>query len=143
MFARVLGPYLVAVTATALARTSDMRTLVSEFDAHPIWPWITGAFVLLSGLVIVALHPYWRGAAAIIVSALGWMTTLKGLFLLAIPHPYMSFASSALDAIAWWRTGFAVMAVVGLYLTFVGWAPVRITPPAQAHGSGQDHLRAA
>jgi hypothetical protein len=35
------------------------------------------------------------------------------------------------------------MAVVGLYLTFVGWAPVRITPPAQAHGSGQDHLRAA
>jgi hypothetical protein len=71
MFARVLGPFLVVVTATAVARTSDMRTLLSAFGANFVWPWVTGAFILLSGLVVVALHQYWRGVAAVIVSVLG------------------------------------------------------------------------
>jgi WS/DGAT C-terminal domain len=31
MFARVLGPFLVVVTATTVTRTSDMRTLALEF----------------------------------------------------------------------------------------------------------------
>jgi hypothetical protein len=34
MFARVLGPYLVVVTATAVARTSEMRTLLSQFSEN-------------------------------------------------------------------------------------------------------------
>jgi hypothetical protein len=90
MFARVLGPYLVIVTVTAVARASHMRTLLSEFDANSAWAWVTGAFVRLSGLVVVALHQTWRGAAAIIVSLLGWGTTLKGLVLLVIPQTYIS-----------------------------------------------------
>src|ERR1700757_3396716 len=73
MFARVMGPFLVVVTTTAIARATDMRTLLAEFRANSVWPWVTGAFVLLSGLVVVALHQYWRGAAAIIVSLLGWL----------------------------------------------------------------------
>src|ERR1700758_3447254 len=81
MFARVLGPFLVVVTVTAVGRSSQMRTLLSEFGANSVWPWVAGAFVLLSGLIVVALHQNWRGAPAIIVSILGWMTTLKGLCL--------------------------------------------------------------
>lgn len=71
MFSRVLGPYMIIVTTAALARSLQMRTLIAEFQANPAWPWVAGAFILLSGLLIIALHPYWRGAAAIIVSMLG------------------------------------------------------------------------
>jgi hypothetical protein len=120
MFARVLGPFLVIVTATAVARASQMRTLLSDFDANSLWPWVTGAFVLLSGLVVIALHQYWRGTAAIVVSLLGWLTALKGLIVMAFPHTYISAAESAVDATVWWRTVFVVLALVGLYLTYVG-----------------------
>lgn len=120
-FARVLGPYLVIVTMTAVARASQMRTLVSEFGANLVWAFVTGAFILLSGLTVVALHQYWRGAAAITVSALGWLTTAKGLCLLAIPQTYVSAVHSAVDTAGWWRAGFVVVALVGLYLTYVGW----------------------
>lgn len=68
MFARVLGPFLVISCVTAVVRTSDMLALVTDFGANPVWPWVTGAFILAGGLIIVALHQYWRGAAAIIVS---------------------------------------------------------------------------
>ena len=132
MFARVLGPFLVVTTATAVARTSDMRTLLSEFSANLVWPWVTGAFVLLIGLVVVALHQDWRGAAAVIVSVLGWLTALKGLFLMAFPRTYISAANSMLDTTAWWWTGFILMGLIGLYLTYVGWAPGASRPTSQS-----------
>jgi hypothetical protein len=142
MFSRVLGPYLIVVTATALVRASQMRTLLSEFGASSAWPWVTGAFVLLSGLIVIALHPYWRGAAAIIVSVLGWLTSLKGLFLMALPQTYLSAANSAVDT-SGWRIGFAVVALVGLYLTYVGWAPAPSRTTAQQASSTPDLPRAA
>ncbi|BBZ12778.1 hypothetical protein [Mycobacterium branderi] len=142
-FARVIGPFLVLVIATTVARTSDMRTLLSEFGANSVWPWVTGAFILLSGLVVVALHQYWRGAAAIIVSALGWLTVLKGLFLMAFPQTYVSLADSALDATSWWWAGFAIMGLIGLYLTYVGWVPAPSRPTSQTTRSTPDVPRAA
>lgn len=143
MFARVLGPYLVVLTVTALVRASHMPTLLSEFRSNSVWPWVTGAFVLLSGLVVVALHQYWRGAAAIIVSVPSWLTALKGLFLLAFPQTYLSFADVAVDGLAWWRTSFVVMALIGLYLTYVGWAPTSSRPTEQPANSTTDLPRAA
>jgi hypothetical protein len=134
MFARVLGPYLVVITATAMARASRMRTLASEFGANSVWPYVTGAFILLSGLVVVALHQYWRGAAAIIVSVLGWMTTAKGFCLMAFPYSYISAVNSTVNAGNGWLAGFAVIALVGLYLIYVGW--IARSQPATDRSSG-------
>jgi len=137
MFARVFGPYLVIITMTAVARASQMRTIASEFGANPVWAFVTGAFILLTGLIVVALHQYWRGAAAIIVSVLGWMTAVKGLALLAFSHAYISSVNSAVDAV-WWRVGFVAIALVGVYLTYVGWAPTPSRPAPQATSSAPD-----
>jgi hypothetical protein len=87
MFARVVGPYLVIIAITAALRPVDMKTLLSQFEANSLWAWVVGAFILLLGLVTIALHPYWRGAAAIIVSVLGWLVALKGLMLARRPAP--------------------------------------------------------
>ena len=142
LFARVMGPFLAIITTTAVARGSGMRTLLTDFRATPVWPWVTGAFVLLSGLVVVALHQYWKGAAPIIVSLLGWLTTLKGFFLMAFPQTYLSFAGTAVDAGTSWRAGFIAMALVGLYLTYIGWVPAP-SLPTQPASSTPDLPRAA
>ena len=52
LFARVLGPFLVIVDATAVARASEMQTLLSQFEANSLWTWVTGAFILLFGLTV-------------------------------------------------------------------------------------------
>lgn len=142
-FARVLGPYLAFATIVALIRASQMPTLMSEFRANTVWAWVTGVFVLLAGLIVIALHPYWRGVPAIIVSILGVLTTLKGALLLAIPQSYLSAGESMLDGGGWWKAVFAVMAVVGLYLTYVGWAPTRTPSTTQADSSAPDLSAAA
>ena len=104
----MVGPYLAIIAATAALRPIDMKALLSQFEANSLWAPVVGAFVLLLGLVIIALHPYWRGAAAIIVLAVGWLVALKGLMLVAFAHTYFSIANSAIDAVGWWRGGAVV-----------------------------------
>jgi len=143
MFARVLGPFLVISCVTAVVRASDMRALVTDFGANPVWTWVTGAFMLVGGLIIVALHQCWRGAAAVIVSVMGWLLALRGLFLLAFTTAFMSMANSVLEASALWRTVCLCFALIGLYLTYVGWTPAPSRPISQAASYSTDLPRAA
>jgi hypothetical protein len=143
MFARVLGPFLVIVTLTALARTSDMRNLFSGFETNPMWAWVTGLFVLMGGLVVIALHQYWRGAPAVTVSLVGWALALRGLFLLAFPQTFMSAANAAMGVGALWVIACIFVTVVGLYLTYVGWSPLPSRPVPQADTSTPELRRAA
>ncbi|EFV13422.1 hypothetical protein [Segniliparus rugosus] len=123
-FARVLGPYLVIVMAAAGSRASDLRGLLASPGQSLWWAWVTGAFVLLCGVIVLALHPYWRGAAAVMVSALGALTALKGLALMVFPTSYLAFAKTVIGGPAWFA-GLAAAELAGLYLVYVGWAPRR------------------
>ncbi len=143
MFSRVLGPFLVIVDITAVVRAPDTRAVLSEFEASSLWSWVAGAFVLIFGLVIVAGHQYWRGVAPIIVSVLGWLITLRGLLLLAFPKVFVSVANSMIGAQAWWVALCIAFALVGLYLTYVGWAPASSRPTPRAARTAQDLPSAA
>jgi hypothetical protein len=143
MFARVLGPFLIIVDVTAVVRTPDMKAVVSEFAASSLWSWVAGAFVLLGGLIVIALHQYWRGTAAIIVSLLGWLVALRGLLLLAFPTTFVSLANNMIKAQAWWQATCIVFAAVGLYLTYVGWIPTPSRPTSQTDSSSRDLPHAA
>ncbi len=142
-FSRVLGPFLVIVDVTAVARASDMQSLLSQFEANSMWTFVTGAFILLFGLTIVAAHQSWRGAAAAIISLLGWLIVLRGLLLVAFPKFFASLANDMVGAQAWWITACVVFALVGVYLTYVGWAPAPTRPTSQAAVANPDLPRAA
>jgi hypothetical protein len=121
MFARVVGPYLIAIATSAALRPADMKAMLSLYEDNALWGWVTGAFILILGLVTIALHPYWRGAAAVIVSAMGWLAVAKGLMLVAFPRSYFGIADSAIGAVGWWQSGAVVYVLAGAYLTYVGW----------------------
>ncbi|MGB3333784.1 MAG: hypothetical protein WBA79_13345 [Mycobacterium sp.] len=141
-FARVIGPFLLILTATAIFRAPQVWEQASDVGANPLLLWVAGAFTLLAGLIVVAFHPYWRGAAAICVSVTGWITALKGFALTVFPDAGMSAANIAMRAEGWARAAYVLFALVGLYLTYVGWAPLRNRPHPQPASSDQD-LRSA
>jgi len=122
LFARVLGPYLAIAMAVYAARTPDLRELFTAFDSNPMLVWVTGAFTLLTGLVIVAFHQRWKGAAAIIVSALGWLTTIKGIVIMAFPGSYASVANMMANRNGLYIADVILVGLTGLYLTYVGWS---------------------
>lgn len=123
VLARALGPYLVLTTVTAITRASDMRLLLSQFASEPVWPWFSGALVLLTGLVVIAVQPFERGAASIIVSVLGCLMALKGFMWLAFPGVAESVSARLLVTTGWWQALLVLAGAAGLYLMYVGWAP--------------------
>jgi len=123
-FARVLGPFFTIVPTTVAVRGAYMRTLFTEFKANPMWPWIFGAILLISGLVIIAFHQYWRSPAAIIVSVAGWFLAIRGVLLLTVPQAYDKAGDAVYaGATAFIWVVFACLALCGVYLTYVGWKP--------------------
>lgn len=129
--ARVLGPFLTIVPLAAAIRAPQMHSMLEDFAANPLWPWVVGAFVLLLGLVVVALHTSWANPPAVIVSAVGWLLVVRGVVLLAFPTAFMTAANAVIGANALWRISYVLLALVGLYLSYVGWRPVaeRVTVP--------------
>ncbi|MDQ2629094.1 MAG: hypothetical protein M3Y90_19100 [Actinomycetota bacterium] len=128
MFARVIGPFLAVLCLTAAVQGPQLWTRVSEAAGDPLWAWVAGAFTLLAGLVVIALHPYWRGVAAFSVSALGWLTAVKGVLLVAFPVTVLSLPADWMSAVSVWRVVYVAFAVLGGYLTYVGWAPAAGAP---------------
>ena len=123
-FARIIGPLLTINPLVGLARAADKRQLLKEFSASDVWPWVTGALVLTAGVAIVAFHQIYRGLAAIIISVLGWLMVLRGIVLIAFPGVFTSIADRIIDVSAVWITGVVMVALMGLYLTYVGWRPM-------------------
>ena len=125
---RAFGPRIGAVLHNCAdhgcGARSYMRTLFAEFKANPMWPWLFGAILLISGLVIIAFHQYWRSPAAIIVSMAGWFLAIRGVLLLSVPQAYDAAGDSVYSsatALIW--VVFVCLALSGAYLTYVGWKP--------------------
>ncbi len=118
MFARALGPFYAIISGIGMVRASRLQTLpgLSDFG---VWPWATGAFALMVGLVIIAFHQYWRSAAAVVVSLLGWGSALQGFLVLAFPTVFNHLVSGT----NLWRAFYVCLALTGVYLTYIGWKP--------------------
>ena len=72
------------------------------------------------------------------MSVLGWVLAIRGVLILAIPNVYDSVGETLeQSAIPLVRAIFAGLALVGLYLTYVGWAtkptPQQGPPDAAGH----------
>ena len=143
MFARVLGPFFAIIAIVVTFRAPDMRQLLDQFTASEVWPWVTGVFILMGGIAIVAFHQYWRGAPAIIVSVLGWLLVVRGILLIAFPDVFASLADRMIGAVGVWKVVYVVMALIGLYLTYVGWRPDRNRKQDDESHIGIDFPRAA
>ena len=139
MFARVLGPYYAIVCGVGLVQAPTTLPVLEDFQVRP---WATGAPILVGGLIIIALHGHWRSVAAVIVSVMGWLDTLRGFALMAFPGTFMSIAHS-LTGPGVQQTVYSCLTVIGLYLTYVGWKPAPSRSASQGASSTPDVPHAA
>ena len=121
-YARVIGPFLVMVPAIVAFRAGEAGALISAFFGNPALAWIAGGLLLFAGLVIIARHQIWSSGPAILISLIGWLLALRGLALLIAPQFLERAAASVGGTVALVRAGAGVLVLVGLWLSWVGWA---------------------
>lgn len=126
-FARVIGPFLAIVPGIIVARAHSMGTVLSAFFENEALVWITGGLLLFGGLLIIARHQYWSSPPAILISLFGWFLAIRGVALLAAPQLIARGGAAMTGMTLAVQIGFGVLALIGLWLTFVGWIA---KPPA-------------
>jgi vacuolar-type H+-ATPase subunit I/STV1 len=113
MFGSLMSAPTAQSVSIASMNTSGMRS-----------PWMLGAMMLAMGLIVIAFHQYWRGVTAVLISLFGWFVALRGVTMMAFPAAMKAgtgdtLASPGLLLAA--RVFLGLLAVMGLWLTYVGW----------------------
>lgn len=136
-FARVIGPFVAAATLIVAIRLPDLTGLVDDLFADAVLPWILGAMMLVSGLIVIAFHQYWYSVTAVLISLSGWFVALRGLTLMAFPSAMETGTSDTIASpglLLAARTFFLLMTAMGLWLTYVGWISRSTEPVEESAG---------
>jgi hypothetical protein len=77
--------------------------------------WLAGLFTLLLGAVTVVLNNVWTSGLPLLVTILGWLTLLKGAFILIFPKATFSYyrKMNKGNVFVW---GGAIVFILGLML---------------------------
>jgi hypothetical protein len=84
----ILAVALVVVGCSLLLRSRAWIGAFTSAAAHPLAPFLTGLYALLSGLFIVTLHNLWVRDVRVLVTLVGWIALVAGVLLLLAPEAY-------------------------------------------------------
>ncbi len=122
--AKVCGFFLVIVSCTVLLNRRHLSRIIEEFHRSLALTLFSGIITLVLGLLVVVSHNIWSADWRTIITILGWLTLLKGIFLFLLPHKMSGLAS------IWWGEKLTVKVIImlasyialGAYLTYVGFS---------------------
>lgn len=109
------------MTIIVIYRVPTMTSALAGYFENDAMVWMSGGILLGSGLAIIAFHQLWRGLAAILVSLFGWFLAIRGAMLMAVPELIERGVAASTPHSSIMRGGFALLTVIGLYLTYFGW----------------------
>ena len=84
--ARLLGPTFVAVALGMLINLGTYERMIAEALHLGILFYLSGLLSLLAGLAIVNLHNRWQMDWRVIITVLGWLMTIGGIFRIVLPQ---------------------------------------------------------
>ena len=119
--ARVIGPLMVVIGAIVIARAGDLALLIPAILQDGPLAFVTGVFTLICGMVLIAAHHHWNNAAAIAISLLGVLTIVRGVTLMFAPSVLVGLVHTALSGGPGVIIAGAITALIGAWLSFVGW----------------------
>ena len=118
---QVLGIAYLAVGLGILINPDFYKKLVTMFSENPPALYLSGLIALLVGYLLVTFHNIWPKDWPVIITILGWVALIKGLFLLLLPKASIKitnlFERQMTKFLAVWAI---VVAIVGGLLAWLG-----------------------
>jgi len=122
---RLVGLYCLAVSLVMFTHKAAMVEIENTLVHTPAMLFIGGIITLVAGLAIVLSHNVWSGGALpVVVTALGWVSLIKGLFLLW-PGTTIGFWESFHYEKLFYLYA-SISFVIGAYLTYEGFRTRRV-----------------
>jgi len=123
---RLIGLFAIALSLAIILHRKSFVEMASEMVRDPPLLFLVGLITLAIGLAMVLSHNIWSGGVLpIVITLFGWIQLVRGLiFLLAPPDGFTSpFEKMNFEKVA--HIAVAITAVLGVYLTYMGFRPLR------------------
>ena len=119
--ARLLGPAFVAVALGMLINRGAYENMIADALRFDALFYLSGLLSLLAGLAIVNLHNRWQMDWRVIITVLGWLMTIGGIFRLVAPRVAIAVGSTIYGARASVVVVALIVGAVGAFLGFKGY----------------------
>jgi hypothetical protein len=120
--AGLIGPTLVALAAAMLLNFSSVPALAEQISRDAGLIFLSGILLFVAGLAIVRTHNIWAGGWPVLVTVLGWLAVLGGLFRVLFPTRFAAMAAAVGQSSGWLIAWAVVFLVLGAFLTFKGYS---------------------
>ncbi len=120
VLAQIFGILLAVTGLSMLVNKKSMSAALTEAGQNQGFLWMLGFVALMMGAVFVVLSNVWNGGnMALVVTIIGWLILLKGIFILWFPSAAGSLYRKCTGgtALVWWG---AIVFIVGLVLLYKG-----------------------
>jgi hypothetical protein len=120
--AKLIGPILVISAIGMLINRKSFEAIADEILRSHLLVFVFGAIDLGLGLAIVLTHNVWAADWRIIITLLGWLMIVRGAARILIPAQVKEFGTKFVKNQSAITTSFAVVLVLGLILSYFGYA---------------------
>lgn len=119
--AKLIGPVVIVIGAAMLINQVNMREMASDFLQHRGLIFLAGILTLLAGLAIVLTHNIWVAGWPVIITILGWLSVIGGIFRIIFPDSVKAIGEAMLQKPGLLTVAGVVQAVIGGWLCYVGY----------------------
>ena len=120
LLAKILGPMYIVMAIGILLNMKNYQTVMEDFSQEPALIYLGGLIAFIFGIVIVIFHNVWVMNGRIIITIIGWMALIKGVWLIVLPGSLASsvklFSKSGFLAV-----GMVIVLILGALLTIMGY----------------------
>ena len=122
--AKLIGPIMLVAGLGMLLNGAVYRAVVAQFLQSYALIYLSGVAGMLIGLALVHAHNEWRADWRVIITLLGWLSLIGGIFRTLVPQEVAALGSGLFaNAVTLMIAGFVVL-VLGGVLSYFGYAEI-------------------
>lgn len=121
LLAKFLGPFIIVIGIGVLFNTKILRQIAKDFFKNPALVYVSGLGTFIMGLAIIIFHNIWAADWRVIITVFGWLTLIKGIYLIVLPNVLVKAARAWAKNINLIRIPWTIMFAIGIFLTIKGY----------------------
>jgi hypothetical protein len=116
--AEIFGFIFIAVSLALLINQKMIKKLFLACE-NEVCLFFSGAISFILGIILIFTHNVWASNWRTIITVLGWLTLIKGSFLLFLPDLSKKWIDKFKDK-DWLPIALVVTVFIGLFLVYLG-----------------------
>ncbi len=116
---QVLGIVIAVMGISVVFDRRNVAAALEKVTQDRGFLWLWGFLILTMGAVLIVMNNVWTSGLPLLVTILGWLTLIKGAYLLLLPGPAISlYRKCNTDVVLVF--GGIVAFILGLVLLYLG-----------------------